>query len=61
MKKGILIHPDELTRQWIDRMADNGINTVGIHPVGREFDSCIKQKSLQVAGNLYFFVKFLKF
>ena len=34
MKKGILIHPDELTRQWIDRMADNGINTVGIHPVG---------------------------
>ena len=34
MKSGILIHPDELTNAWIDRMANAGIDVLGIHPVG---------------------------
>ena len=34
MKKSMIIHPDELSRSWIDRMADAGIDTLGIHPVG---------------------------
>lgn len=34
MKSGLLIHPDELSRVWIDRVADAGVTTIGIHPVG---------------------------
>ena len=34
IKKGILVHPDELSVKWIDRAAYYGIDTVGIHPVG---------------------------
>lgn len=34
MKKGIIIHPDELNIKQIDRAADLGIDVLGIHPVG---------------------------
>jgi hypothetical protein len=34
MKNGMIIHPGELSRKWIDRLADAGINTLGIHPEG---------------------------
>lgn len=34
MKSQILIHPEELSRVWIDRMADEGITVLGIHPWG---------------------------
>lgn len=34
MVSGLLIHPDELTKVWIDRMAKNGITVLGIHPAG---------------------------
>jgi len=34
MKSGMIIHPGELSRKWIDRLADAGINTLGIHPEG---------------------------
>ena len=30
----LLIHPSELTKRWIDRIADAGIDTLGIHPEG---------------------------
>jgi len=30
----MIIHPGELSRKWIDRLADAGINTLGIHPEG---------------------------
>lgn len=36
MITSLLIHPDELTKTWIDRMADNAITVLGIHPVGGE-------------------------
>lgn len=34
MKSEILIHPEELTRRQIDRMASLGVHILGIHPVG---------------------------
>ena len=32
--KTLLIHPDELSRKWIDRMKSVGCTSVGIHPEG---------------------------
>ena len=34
MKTSILIHPEELSKVWIDRMVDCGITTLGLHPEG---------------------------
>ncbi len=34
MKSSMIIHPDELSKAWIDRLADAGIGTLGIHPCG---------------------------
>lgn len=34
MTSSILIHPDELTKKWIDRLAKLGVTTLGIHPRG---------------------------
>ena len=33
-RRGILVHPEDLTRDWISRMADARLNTLGLHPVG---------------------------
>ncbi len=30
----LLIHPDELSKKWIDRMAENGVSTIALHPAG---------------------------
>ena len=32
--KTLLIHPDELSKKWIDRMKDVGCTSIGIHPEG---------------------------
>ena len=34
MKRSMIIHPEELSFAWIDRLADVGIGTLGIHPRG---------------------------
>ena len=34
MRSSILIHPEELTKKWIDRMADSGVSVLGLHPRG---------------------------
>jgi len=34
MQTGLLIHPEELSKKWIDRMAELGVDTLGIHPWG---------------------------
>lgn len=34
MKKKLIIHGYELRKEWIDRMVDLGIDTIGIHPIG---------------------------
>ena len=44
MKTSMLIHPDELSKKWIDKLANAGINTLGIHPVGgREAANALKE------------------
>lgn len=42
MKKGILIHPQELSVRWIEQAVREGINVLGLHPVGGPAakDSC---------------------
>lgn len=34
MKSSMIIHPEELSVAWIDRMVEAGITTLGIHPRG---------------------------
>lgn len=34
MNTSLLIHPDELSYKWVDRMAENGIKTIALHPAG---------------------------
>ena len=34
MKNGMIIHPGELSKKWIDRLADAGVGVLGIHPEG---------------------------
>lgn len=34
MKKELLVHTEELTKKWIDRMCDTGVDILGIHPRG---------------------------
>ena len=34
MKSSIIIHPEELSKKWIDRMADGGVSILGLHPRG---------------------------
>lgn len=34
MNTCMIIHPDELSRAWIDQMAEAGVTQLGIHPVG---------------------------
>ena len=36
MKKGLIIHPEELTRKWIDKALAAGVQVLGIHPRGGE-------------------------
>ena len=42
MKKGILIHPQELSVRWIEQAVREGIDVLGLHPVGGPAakDSC---------------------
>ncbi|MBR4054670.1 MAG: DUF4838 domain-containing protein [Clostridia bacterium] len=34
MKSSMIIHPDEVSKKWIHRLADAGVDVLGIHPVG---------------------------
>lgn len=34
MKTQLIIHPEELNKKWIDRLADNNVDVLGIHPHG---------------------------
>ena len=33
-RRGIIVHPEDLTVGWLDRMHRAGLNTLGLHPVG---------------------------
>ena len=34
MKSSMIIHPDEVSKKWIHRLADAGVDVLGFHPVG---------------------------
>ncbi len=34
MKKTLIIHPEELSKKWIDTISELGCDAIGIHPVG---------------------------
>ena len=34
MKDSMIIHPEELSKSWIDRLSNAGVPILGIHPVG---------------------------
>lgn len=36
--KGIVIHPEELSDYWLDRLEGTDINFLGIHPVGKSYN-----------------------
>ena len=36
MLTNLLVHTDEFTKTWIDRMADAGVSVLGIHPPGNK-------------------------
>lgn len=42
MKKGVLVHPHELSVRWIEQAVREGIDVLGLHPVGGPAakDSC---------------------
>ncbi len=34
MKTQLIVHPEELSAEWIDRAVKLGVNVIGLHPVG---------------------------
>ena len=32
--RGIIVHPEDLNADWVERMAEAGLNNLGLHPVG---------------------------
>ena len=34
MKNSVIVHTDELSKEWIDRLAEANIGAIGIHPYG---------------------------
>ena len=49
IRRGILVHPEDLTRDWITRTARAGINTLGLHPEGGR----LAHESLQRAIDMH--------
>lgn len=52
MKGSMIIHPDELSAVWIDRLADLGIDTLGIHPVGGASAAASLADLLRLSGTV---------
>ncbi len=49
-RRGIIVHPEDLTRKWISRMADAGLNTLGLHPVGGKLAHESLQRAIDAHG-----------
>lgn len=45
-RRGIIVHPEELRIDWINRMADARLNTLGLHPVGGKDAHLTLQKAI---------------
>ncbi len=54
MKRSLLIHPDELSRTWIDRMAGLGVTTLALHPTGgRNADQSLSDLLMRLEDPAY--------
>lgn len=58
IERGILVHPEELTLEWLDWMADAGLNTLGLHPVGgrrahESLERAIREHALPARQRLF--------
>ena len=54
MKSSMLIHPEELSRTWIDRLAKAGIGALGIHPRGgKNADGSLKDLLAQMKTDAF--------
>ena len=54
IKSSMLIHPDELSKTWIDRLANAGIEAIGIHPRGgKNADRSLKNLLEQMETNKF--------
>ncbi len=49
-RRGIIVHPEELTLDWLDWMREAKLNTLGLHPVG----GVQAHKTLQQAINEHY-------
>lgn len=47
MNGSMIIHPEELSKKWIDRLANAGISTLGIHPGGGKSAVPLLKKMLE--------------
>ena len=34
MRKSMIIHPEEISKKWIDKLCESGVEIMGIHPHG---------------------------
>lgn len=62
MKSSMLIHPDELSKEWIDRLVDAGVEAVGIHPCGgvkahKSLENLLKQMTTSEFRDLIDYAK----
>lgn len=49
-RRGILVHPEDLTRSWIRRMQRAELNTLGLHPVGGKLAHESLQRAIDAHG-----------
>ncbi|MGI6653557.1 MAG: DUF4838 domain-containing protein [Christensenellales bacterium] len=47
-RRGIIVHPEELRLDWLDRMAEARLNTLGLHPVGGRDAHLTLQKAIDM-------------
>ncbi len=34
LRASLIVHTDEMSEKWVDRLVENGVSTIAIHPVG---------------------------
>lgn len=51
MKKSLIIHPEELSTKWIDKISELGCDCIGIHPVGGAHSKASLEKLIDMSDN----------
>lgn len=49
--RGIIVHPEDLTERWLDRMERAHLNTLGLHPVGGRRAPLTLQAAIEAFGS----------